>query len=88
MQAIILAGGYGTRLYPLTLNAPKPMVPVGGRPIVDYIVEKIDHLKICSEIFIVTNAKFANVFEKWKEEKNRDDIIIVNDGTTAPENRL
>ncbi len=88
MQAIILAGGYGTRLYPLTLNAPKPMVPVGGKPIVDYIIDKIDTLWICQQIFIVTNAKFTHVFEAWKREKNRDDIIIVNDGTTAPENRL
>jgi len=88
MQAIILAGGYGTRLYPLTLNAPKPMVPVGGRPMVDYLLEKIDTLGGFSEIFIVTNEKFAHVFDLWKHEKKRDDIIIVNDGTTSPENRL
>lgn len=88
MQAIILAGGYGTRLYPLTLNAPKPMVPVGGRPMVDYLLDKLDALWNISEIFIVTNQKFAHVFEIWKEKKKRDDIVIVNDGTTAPENRL
>lgn len=88
MQAIILAGGYGTRLYPLTLNAPKPMVPVGGRPMVDYLIDKIDVLGCFSQIFIVTNEKFSHVFDLWKHEKRRDDIIIVNDGTTAPENRL
>lgn len=88
MQAIILAGGYGTRLYPLTLNAPKPMVPVGGRPMVDYLIDKIDLLQIYDKIFIVTNEKFAHVFDSWRREKKREDIIIVNDGTNAPENRL
>lgn len=88
MQAIILAGGYGTRLYPLTLNAPKPMVPVWGRPMVDYLVEKIDALGQFSQIFIVTNDKFAHVFDLWKSEKKRHDIVIINDGTTSAENRL
>ncbi len=88
MQAIILAGGYWTRLYPLTLNAPKPMVPVGGRPMVDYLLDKIDALGGFSQIFIVTNEKFAHVFDAWKDEKKRDDIVIVNDGTTSPDNRL
>jgi len=88
MQAIILAGGYWTRLYPLTLNAPKPMVPVWGRPIVDYLLDKIDTLGGFSQIFIVTNEKFAHVFDAWKEEKKRDDIIIVNDMTLSNEDRL
>lgn len=88
MQVIILAGGYGTRLHPLTLNAPKPMVPVGGRPIVDYLIEKLDAIGGFSQIFIVTNQKFSHVFDLWKHEKKRDDIVIINDGTTAPGNRL
>lgn len=88
MQAIILAGGYGTRLYPLTLNAPKPMVPVWGRPMVDYLLDKINALGCFTQIFIVTNDKFAHVFDAWKEEKRRDDIIIVNDGTLSNEDRL
>ncbi len=88
MQAIILAGGYGTRLYPLTLNAPKPMVPVWGRPIVDYLLDKINILGCFTQIFIVTNDKFAHVFHEWKNEKKRDDIIIVNDMTLSNEDRL
>jgi glucose-1-phosphate thymidylyltransferase len=88
MQAIILAGGYGTRLHPLTLNAPKPMVPIGGRPMVDYLIDKLDVIGEFSQIFIVTNQKFAHIFDAWKEEKKRNDIIVVNDGTTSPDNRL
>ncbi len=64
------------------------MVPVGGRPMVDYLLDKIDALGGFSQIFIVTNEKFAHVFDAWKDEKKRDDIVIVNDGTTSPDNRL
>lgn len=88
MQAIILAWGYGTRLYPLTLNIPKPMISVGGKSLIEYIVDKLDALSVCDEIYIVTNKKFAHLFDEWKESSWRKDIIIVNDGTTTPENRL
>lgn len=88
MQAIILAGGYGTRLYPLTLNAPKPMVPIWGRPLIDYLLDKLDTGGNFEHIYIVTNEKFSHVFDLWKSEKKRDDITIVNDGTTTPESRL
>jgi hypothetical protein len=55
---------------------------------VDYLVEKIDALGQFSQIFIVTNDKFAHVFDLWKSEKKRHDIVIINDGTTSAENRL
>ena len=86
MQAIILAGGYGTRLYPLTIDRPKPMVEVGGKPIIEYLVEKLDGL--VSEIFVVTNQKFAHLFEELVIAKNYQHITIINDGTTTNENRL
>ena len=43
MKAIILAAGYATRLYPLTLNTPKALLPIGGRPLMDYLVEGITY---------------------------------------------
>lgn len=64
MQAIILAGGYGTRLYPLTINAPKPMIPVAGRPMIEYLIDKIENENCISEIFVVSNEKFSHVFEE------------------------
>jgi len=88
MQAIILAGGYGTRLYPLTINAPKPMISVGNRPMIEYLIDKLDGLGCVSEIFIVTNGKFAHVFDTWKAVKWRNDIKIVNDMTLSNEDRL
>jgi glucose-1-phosphate thymidylyltransferase len=79
MQAIILAGGYGTRLYPLTINAPKPMIPIAGRPMIEYLIDKIKDREDISEIFIVSNEKFSHVFEKWLQDKPNSKIIIVND---------
>ncbi len=88
MKAIILAGGYGTRLYPLTLNAPKPMVPIAGRPMIEYLIEKITDRSDISEIFIVSNEKFAHVFEEWLQKNPNTKITIINDGTTSNETRL
>lgn len=88
MQAIILAGGYGTRLYPLTINAPKPMIMVGEKPMIEYLVEKLNQIREISEIFIVSNAKFSHVFEEWLQGKNFSNITIVNDGTLTNEDRL
>lgn len=89
MQAIILAGGYGTRLYPLTINAPKPMIQVGGKPMIEYLIEKLENLGNISEIFIITNAKFSHVFEEWLKNKTKKiHMTIINDGTTSNEDRL
>lgn len=89
MQAIILAGGYGTRLYPLTIDAPKPMIHVGGKPMIEYLIEKLENLGNFTEIFIVTNAKFSHVFEEWLKNKAKNiPITIINDGTTNNEDRL
>lgn len=88
MQAIILAGGYGTRLYPLTLDKPKPMVPVAGKPMIEYLVEKISHRDDISEIFIISNAKFFHVFEAWLANKPNPKITLLNDGTESNETRL
>lgn len=89
MQAIILAGGYGTRLYPLTINAPKPMIQVGGKPMIEYLIKKLENLGNISEIFIITNAKFSHVFEEWLKNKTKKiHMTIINDGTTSNEDRL
>src|SRR6186997_168224 len=88
MQAIILAGGYGTRLYPLTLNAPKPMIQIGGKPLIEYHVEKLNHIPEISHIFIISNHKFAHLFDAWLQEKKYPNITIIDDGTSSNEDRL
>ncbi len=89
MKAIILAAGYATRLYPLTENMPKCLLNVGGRTILDSIVEKIERIQSCDELLIVTNAKFYQLLEDWRRtSKSRLKIRVFNDGTTSNDTRL
>ncbi len=90
MQVLILAAGYGTRLYPLTRNIPKPLLPCNNRPIINYLLDKVKDFKDLKEVIIVTNNRFAGHFEKWAQEQKKfpAPIRIVNDNTTSPEDRL
>jgi glucose-1-phosphate thymidylyltransferase len=82
VKALILAAGYATRLRPLTDNFPKQLLPVGGRPIVDWIVDNIRRAGI-DDIHLVTNARFAPLFEEWSQG-----VTIHDDGTSTNETRL
>jgi len=91
MKAIILAAGYATRLYPLTLDKPKALLPVKDKPIINYIIDKISQIEDIDEIFIITNDKFYMNFVWWLnqyESKFNQKIEIINDGTTSNETRL
>ena len=84
MKALILAAGYATRLRPLTDAIPKQLLPVGGRPMVDWILDRILETS-ADEIHLVTNARFAADFERWAEGK---DVRVHNDGTSSNDDRL
>jgi len=89
MTVLILAAGYATRLYPLTLNKPKPLLPVGGKPILEHIFERIGRLGRVNRCFIVTNQKFFGNFKEWAEKYEfKAPIEVINDETTTNENRL
>lgn len=92
MIALILAAGYATRLYPLTINTPKPLLPVGPKPMIDYITDEIDTLPDVSKIIVVTNHRFASQFEEWAGKRMSEGrlipIEIVDDGTTDDTNKL
>src|SRR4030095_12670111 len=68
MKLIVLAAGYATRLYPLTLNQPKPLLPVAGKPMMEHVLDNLMPIDDVDEIYIVTNAKFAGHFERWASE--------------------
>jgi len=85
VKAIILAAGYATRLRPLTDNFPKPLLPVGGRPMLDWIVERVQEVEEIDGIHVVTNARYAGDFERWAEGRG---IHVHDDGTTSNEDRL
>lgn len=91
MKAIVLAAGYATRLYPLTFDKPKALLPVKDKPILNYIVEKIEEINEVDKIFIVTNDKFYMNFVWWLKQYQGDfrkEIEIINDSTTTNETRL
>ncbi|HEV8460084.1 MAG TPA: nucleotidyltransferase family protein [Gaiellaceae bacterium] len=86
MKAIILAAGYATRLRPLTETWAKELLPVGGRPILDWIAEAIDTVNEVDEIHIVTNARKVEGFLAWAE--GRAGVVVHNDGTSSNDDRL
>src|ERR671921_842129 len=92
MKLIILAAGYATRLYPLTLNQPKPLLPVAGKPMLEHVLDNIETIKHISHAYIVTNAKFVSHFENWSRTYRPDELdfgfTIVNDGSTDDSNKL
>jgi len=92
MKVIILAAGYATRLYPLTLTQPKPLLPVAGQPMIEYVLDNLAPIGGLDRIYVVTNAKFAGHFQKWSDEyratKARFDFTVVNDGSTDDSNKL
>ncbi len=89
MKALILAAGYGTRLYPLTLDRPKPLVKVGGKTILERLLRKIEALESCDEVYIVTNDKFHSMVEKWIKGKSFSvKISVINDLTKSNDDRL
>ena len=85
MKALVLAAGYATRLYPLTLDRPKALLEVGGRPMLDHVLQRLQEMGV-DETIVVTNAKFTPHFEEWATGRNR--VRIVNDGTTSNDDRL
>src|SRR5512136_2897155 len=92
MKVIILAAGYATRLYPLTLAQPKPLLPVAGKPMVEYVLDNLAPIGGFDRIYVVTNAKFSRHFQEWADHyratKAKLDFTIVNDGSTDDSNKL
>ena len=94
MIAVLLCAGYATRMYPLTANFPKPLLPVAGKPVIDYLVEQIIDLPEITRIHVVTNAKFVEHFKTWQMKwrsvmaSKKIALDIHNDGSTDNANRL
>lgn len=87
MKCLILAAGYATRLYPLTENFPKPLLTVGDKTILDWLIDDIDTLGAVDEYVVISNHKFAEHFEAWAKGKSQK-ITVVDDGTSTNDTRL
>jgi len=87
MKCLILAAGYATRLYPLTENFPKPLLKVGDKTILDWLVDDIDTAGLVDEYVVISNHKYAHHFDTWTKTKEQK-ITVVDDGTETNETRL
>ena len=89
MKALVLAAGYATRLRPLTDETAKPLLPLAGRPMLDYVCDRIDEVEEVGELHVVSNARFAGAFERWAEaRRGRLRPLVHDDGTRSNEERL
>lgn len=92
MKALVLAAGYATRLYPLTLNKPKPLLPVAGKPMMEYVLDNLSPISEIDEVFVVTNQKFAGHFQEWADVYGKSHtgvkFTIINDESTDDSNKL
>ena len=87
MKCLFLAAGYATRLYPLTENFPKPLLEVGKSTILDRLIEDISENTDIDEFIVVSNHKFAHIFEEWRKRRSYN-ITVIDDGTDTNETRL
>ncbi|MBI5388084.1 MAG: nucleotidyltransferase family protein [Verrucomicrobia bacterium] len=92
---MLLAAGYATRLYPLTLTRAKPLLPVAGKPMIEYVLDNLAPIEGVQHIYVATNAKFAAQFQEWADAYRAAtttakplDFTIVNDGSTDDSNKL
>lgn len=89
MKALVLAAGYATRLRPLTADTAKPLLPLAGRPMLDYIVDRIVEVPEIDHIHVVTNHRFADSFRRWAAAEDRGRPVTVHDdGTLSNDDRL
>ncbi|MFT5388101.1 MAG: glucose-1-phosphate thymidylyltransferase [Candidatus Omnitrophota bacterium] len=89
MKVLILAAGYGTRLKEITKDSPKPLLPINEKPLLNFILDRVETIETLTEVLVVTNAKFYDVFVDWTKTFDfKCPITIVNDGTTSPDDRL
>jgi glucose-1-phosphate thymidylyltransferase len=85
MKAVILAAGYATRLQPLTNDVPKHLLPVGGRPMLDWVLDRVGDVQEVDAVHLVTNSRFAPAFRRWADEHS---VTVHDDGTTSNDDRL
>ncbi len=93
MNVLILAAGYATRLYPLTLTKAKPLLEVAGKPMIEWVLDNLAPVPEIETVYVVTNSKFAKDFQEWAEQyqqrgTNKLRFKIINDGSSDDSDKL
>lgn len=89
MKVVLLCAGYATRLYPLTENQPKALLPVGGRPILEHLLDKLEEVPSVETVSVVTNERFYSDFKRWSEKRSSlRPLEVISDKTRSNETRL
>lgn len=87
MNVTVLAAGYATRLYPLTIDRPKALLKVGSKNLIDHLMDNVKNARP-KQVAVVTNHRFAGAFEAWAKASSGLKISVWDDGTTDNDNRL
>ena len=92
MNVLILAAGYATRLYPLTLTKAKPLLDVAGKPMIEWVMDNLGPVEGIDTVYVVTNSKFASDFQEWADSYQQRNpgrkLKIINDGSTDDSDKL
>ncbi len=88
MNTIILAGGYATRLWPITKQKAKPLLPLGGKPILSYILDELERLEVIDKIYITTNERFEDSFEDYLKDRDEERYELIIEEQEAEEEKL
>lgn len=90
MKALILGAGYATRLYPLTKTQPKPLLPVAGRPMVEWILDRIEAVDGIDAVYLVSNDTFYKQYADWatRRKAGGKPLVLINDGVTNERTKL
>lgn len=92
MNVLILAAGYATRLYPLTLTKAKPLLEVAGKPMMEWVIDNLAPIENLEKVYVVTNNKFAADFETWAQQYGSANpkltVEIINDQSTGDADKL
>jgi len=89
MKAVLLCAGFATRLYPLTQEQPKSLLPIAGQPLLNYLLKLLEGLPSLTRIFLVSNHKFYSLFSRWADRaRGTQRITVLDDGIADHRHRL
>lgn len=93
MKCLLLGAGYATRLYPLTKDRPKPLLPVAGVPMMERILDRVLAVREVDAVYVVSNRRFADNYRAWLRDlqdrrRVKVPVTIFDDGSTSNDDRL